>query len=113
MDREPRSIAAACLGALLVAGATAGAAQTTFKCVDGRGSITYSNVVCDKQGLKDAGPVAERTTTLPLPPLPATPPPRERKADKSDKAAAKDDVEADRPAAQIKPVSPLIEKILK
>ena len=53
--------------ALLAANA---AAQTTYKCTDAQRRITYSNEACDKQGLKGAGPVADRTTTVPLGPLP-------------------------------------------
>ena len=111
MARGRYSIAAICLGALLVADATAGAAQTMFKCVDGRGGITYSNVACEKQGLKDAGPVADRTTTLSFPPLPNTPPPRERPP--GGDAAAKGEPAAGGAPAQVKPVNPLIEPLLK
>ena len=53
--------------ALLAANA---AAQTTYKCTDAQGRVTYSSVACDKLGLKDAGPVADRTTTMPLGPAP-------------------------------------------
>jgi len=49
------------------------AAQTTYKCTDDYRRVTYSNVPCEKQGLKDAGPVADRTTSMPFtaPPKPA------------------------------------------
>ena len=43
-------------------------AQTMYKCVDAQKSVTYSNIACEKQGLKDAGPVADRTTTMPFAP---------------------------------------------
>ena len=111
MDREPRSIAAACLGALLVTGATASAAQSMFKCKDERGRVTYSNVACEKQGLKDAGAIADRTTTLPMAPAQNAPSP----ASKPAPAAAKDDPEAGaiKAPAEHKPVSPLIERLLK
>ena len=46
----------------------AGAAQTMYKCVDDEKRVTYSNLTCAKQGLKDAGPVADRTTTMPFAP---------------------------------------------
>jgi len=58
-------------------------AQTTYKCLDAQRRVTYSNITCEKQGLQDGGPVAERTTSMPFtePPKPApskpsaTPPP--------------------------------------
>ena len=103
-------IAAACFSALLVTGAPDAAAQTMFKCRDGRGQVTYSNVSCEKQGLKDAGAVANRTTTLPMAPAQKAPAQRDTKA-----ASPKDDSEiGPMPApAQIKPVNPLIERLLK
>ena len=58
-----------------------------YKCQDAQRRVTYSNITCEKQGLQDAGPVADRTTSLPFteppkaapskpvptPPLPAEP----------------------------------------
>ena len=58
---------------LLCAWAPIGAAQTMYKCLDESRRITYSNVPCDKQGLKDGGAVADRTTTMPLGPPPVPP----------------------------------------
>ena len=94
----------------LVLYAAAGAAQTTFKCVDERRKITYSNIPCEKQGLKDGGAVAERTTTLPMAPARKAAAPAPPAA-----AAAKGDSEiGPTPSpAQVKPVNPLIEKLLK
>ena len=51
--------------------AASGAAQTavptTYKCMDERRQVTYSNITCQKQGLKDAGTVtADRVTTMPF-----------------------------------------------
>ena len=57
----------------LLAWAAVGTAQTMYKCTDARQRVTYSNESCEKLGLKDAGPVAERTTTMPLAP-PGLPP---------------------------------------
>jgi hypothetical protein len=60
--------------------AASGAAQTaapiTYKCMDERRQVTYSNITCEKQGLRDAGPVADRTTSMPFtaPPKSAAPP---------------------------------------
>ena len=73
----------------------------TYKCVDERRQVTYSNVVCEKQGLRDAGPVADRTTTMPF-----TEPARKP-------AAAKPAAQPEPPAGQIKPLNPLIEKLVK
>jgi uncharacterized protein DUF4124 len=42
------------------------AAQTMYKCTDSQRRITYSNEACEKQGLKDAGPVVDRTTSMPF-----------------------------------------------
>jgi hypothetical protein len=53
--------AAFALLALLAAQAQA----QTYKCVDAQKRITYSNTACDKQGLQDAGPVADRIMTVP------------------------------------------------
>ena len=86
------------------------AAQTTYKCLDNSRKITYSNVPCDKQGLKDGGAVADRVTTMPagpaaLPTQKLKPPVEMPKANK--------DGEVDRSGAQLKPVNPLIEKLAK
>ncbi len=48
--------------------AAAAPAQTTmYKCVDEQQKITYSNIPCEKQGLKASGTVtADRVTTMPF-----------------------------------------------
>jgi len=47
--------------------AAGAAAQTMYKCVDERKQVTYSNIACAKQGLKDAGTVTnDRVTTMPF-----------------------------------------------
>lgn len=84
-------------------------AQAMYKCVDDRRQVTYSNIVCEKQGLKDAGPVAERTTSMPF----AAPPKPAPRAEPAKPPAAKDEAEAGRGAAQVKPASPLIEKLTR
>ena len=43
----------------------AAALAQTYKCIDAEKRVTYSNTACDKQGLKDAGPVADRVMTVP------------------------------------------------
>ena len=93
--------------------AVAGLAQTMYKCIDDQRRLTYSNITCEKQGLKDAGPVADRTTSMPFtPPKPA--PSAERPDNvKPPAVAAADQAETGRIAARVKPVSPLIEKLAK
>jgi hypothetical protein len=59
---------------LLSLWSVAGLAQTTmYKCTDAQKRITYSNEACEKLGLKDAGTVADRVTSMPFtePPKPA------------------------------------------
>ena len=91
--------------ALLVAPAHA---QTTFKCRDARGQTTYSNEPCEKQGLRDAGPVADRTTVMPF----TTAKPAAKEAPKD--AARKDDPEGLKPgpSATVKPVAPIADRLL-
>jgi hypothetical protein len=55
------------LALLFALWSAAAAAQTVmYKCTDAQKRITYSNEACEKQGLKDAGPVVERVTTMPF-----------------------------------------------
>ena len=98
-----------CLAALLAGWAIAATSQSTFKCLDSRGRVTYSNIACATQGLKDAGPVADRTMTVPMG-APKKPPPKAES-----KPSPKDDPEiGPMPSpVQIKPINPLIEKLLK
>jgi len=50
--------------------AAAGGAQTTmYKCLDAQKRVTYSNITCEKQGLKtDSTVTADRVTTMPATP---------------------------------------------
>jgi Domain of unknown function (DUF4124) len=52
---------------VLMLWAAATPAQTTmYKCVDEQQKVTYSNIPCEKQGLKASGTVtADRVTTMP------------------------------------------------
>ena len=93
---------------VLLLWSAAGAAQTMYKCTDAQRRITYSNEACEKQGLKDAGPVAERTTTMPF-----TPPPKPAAAAAAKPPASKDEVESVQRGTQIKPIVPLLEKLAK
>ena len=96
---------------LLCLWAPVGAAQTMYKCTDAQRRITYSNETCEKQGLKDAGTVADRVTTMPFtePPKPAS----RKDAAKAPAPREKGDEEADRGGTQLKPVVPLLEKLSK
>ena len=97
------------LFAILALWAAASAAQTMYKCTDAQRRITYSNEACEKQGLKDAGKIADRVTSMPF-----TSPPKPAAGKDAAKApGAKDDAEVGRGGTQIKPVNPLIEKLLK
>ena len=80
-----------------------------YKCTDSQRRITYSNEACDKQGLTDAGKVADRVTTMPFtaPPKPAA------AAAPAKPPASRDDVETVQRGTQIKPVVPLLEKLAK
>jgi len=52
---------------VLVLWAAAAPAQTTYKCMDDKRQRTYSNIPCEKQGLKTEGTVtADRVTTMPF-----------------------------------------------
>ncbi len=80
-----------------------------YKCLDGQRRVTYSNIACDKQGLSDAGPVADRVTSMPF-----TAPPKPRPAAAPGKPPGMaNEAEVGGAAAQVKPVVPLIEKLAK
>jgi hypothetical protein len=99
--------------ALLLLPCVAGA-QTLYKCTDARGQVTYSNVACDKQGLKQDRVVTEdRVTTMPLAPAakPAAKPPAG--AADAPKDAKDDEADVRKPAARVKPVAPVIDKLVK
>ena len=87
------------------------AAQTMYKCTDARQHVTYSSEPCEKLGLKDAGPVVDRTTTMPLGPAPQ--PAARKDAAKAPLPGDKDGAEAGRGGAQITPIVPLLEKLSK
>ena len=69
----------AALACLLLACPAPSAAADSYKCTDARGGIVYSNETCEKQGLRDAGPVRERLTTMPSVSPTGRPPSREEK----------------------------------
>jgi hypothetical protein len=61
----------------LLAALPASALAQTYKCIDEQKRITYSNTACDKQGLKDAGPVTDRVMTVPATEMPKSAPRKE------------------------------------
>ena len=107
MNRQNAGFRLTLIVALLGPGAAG--AQTMYKCLDGR-SVTYSNTPCEKLGLKKAGEVADRVTTLPsLAPAAAKAP-----AAKSAPAGTVPGNEVDLPkTSTTRPVNPLIEKLSK
>ena len=89
-------------------------AQTMFKCLKGT-AVTYSNTPCDQLGLKSAGPVRDRMTTLPMgnssQAAQAKGPPGGAGKPKTGMEKAN---EIDMPpVSSVKPVNPLIEKLAK
>jgi hypothetical protein len=91
----------ACLVLLLLACNPPVHAQPMLKCKDAQGQITYSNVRCEDQGLRQIGEVQDRVTVLPKPAAGAPP------------ARAREKPPAEAPAGaaeQRKPVNPPIEK---
>ncbi len=108
MNRENACVRLTLIVALLGPGAAG--AQTMFKCLDGK-SVTYSNTPCEKLGLKKAGEVADRVTTLPSP-VPAAA--AKAPAAKSAPSGAVPGNEVDLPkTSTTRPVNPLIEKLSK
>jgi hypothetical protein len=100
----PASIAVA-IGLLAASGCAM--AQDLYKCKGREGRITYSSDRCDKLGLRDAGEIQDRTTTVPPPRKPA------RKATEVDRRTDIEDTQSATGTGQVKPVNPLIEKLLK
>ena len=83
-------------------------AQSLYKCADAAGRITYASEACDKQGLKEVGPVRDRTTVVPGSPAAKAGGQEARPAEKKG-----GDPDAPGRAATVKPVNPLIEKLLR
>ncbi len=121
------------LFAVLALWSATGVAQTMYKCLDAGNRVTYSNLICEKQGLRDAGPVQDRVTSMPftkpapkpapgtLPtvrvPVPAesaAPPAAASPAAAASAPAVRDDANASRGSTtQVKPVVPLLERLAK
>ncbi len=96
---------------LLLAPPGASIAQPMFKCLKGT-AVTYSNTSCEQLGLKSAGQVRDRVTTLPMGGSTQAKGPS-GPAGKPQSPIAKEN-QIDMPATStIKPVNPLIEKLAK
>ena len=86
-------------------------AQTMYKCRDDRRQLTYSNIPCEKQGLKTDGTVtADRVTTMPAGPAAM---PTQKLKPPVEMPKANKDGEVEHTGPQLKPASPLIEKLAK
>lgn len=105
MQARIRIAPAAALVVALVSPVSVGA-QTVFKCLEGK-AVTYSNTPCEKLGMKTAGEVADRVTTLPA--VSAAKPPT---AQKPQASVPGNDVDLPK-TSTTKPVNPLIEKLAK
>ena len=102
--------AALTIGLLLILPGTS-IAQPMYKCLKGT-AVTYSNTSCDQLGLKSAGQVRDRVTTLPMGGSTQAKGPS-GPAGKPQSQIAKEN-QIDMPATStIKPVNPLIEKLAK
>ena len=95
-------------------------AQTMFKCLKGT-AVTYSNTSCEQLGLKSAGPVRDRMTTLPMGGSSQGAQAKGPSASAGSsggggkpKTAMEKANEIDMPpTSSVKPVNPLIEKLAK
>lgn len=88
--------------------------STANKCTDGK-HITYANMPCEELGLKSAGPVKDAVTVVPAiqkPKMPVSEDSKKQHYEKNDVREA-DDTGAGAPDDQkIKPINPLIEKMM-
>jgi hypothetical protein len=100
---------------LALVGALAGlpdpaGAQPMYKCLQGS-AVTYSNTACEQLGLKSAGVVQDRITTMPLGAPVQTKGPS---APGKPQSTAGKENQIDMPkTSAVKPVNPLIEKLAK
>ena len=81
------------------------------KCLDDRKGITYSNIPCDKQGLKSGGTVTQdRVTTMPFTETPKAGAPARKDKDKEPvkplTPREREEAESERGNLQIKPNLP-------
>jgi hypothetical protein len=87
-------------------------AQSVFKCRQGN-AVTYSNTPCEKLGLKSGGEVRDRITTVPGTKPQSAPAAAHGAGGKLPPGTIPGN-EIDMPkSSTIKPVNPMIEKLLK
>jgi len=102
--------------ALLFCRSNAYAESTANKCTDGK-QITYANMPCEKLGLKSIGPVKDAVIVVPATKIPKKNPPADpekKHFEKNDaQAAGVSEGDAPEPPAIIKPVNPMVEKMLQ
>lgn len=97
------------------------AESTTSKCTDGK-TITYANIPCEELGLVSAGPVKKAVTIVPATPVsqisPQKNPPGKPAENSGKKGGEKDKDKGNEPVAdgegaeKIKPINPLLEKLM-
>lgn len=96
------------LVAILFCFSIADADASMNKCTDGK-QITYTTEPCEKTGLVVVGPIKESVSVVPAAPVPK----KELPEHSGNKYSRNDDSTVEVPSAPaIKPVSPLLDKIL-
>ena len=83
-----------------------------FKCTDGV-STTYASSACEKLGLKSAGAIRDRLTVVGNGPPAAKPEPAKAQVAAKPPATEQEEQRARRAAAGLKPINPLIDRLLK
>lgn len=100
--------------ALLLCCPIAHAGSTTHKCTDGK-KITYANIPCEDMGLKSAGSIKDAVTVVPATKPQGNTPEKSGKQhnEKNNLSGSDDSVGETSGAQKIKPINPLIEKLLQ
>lgn len=107
--RTPLGVAMAALIALVP---WPGAAQAElYKCTDGH-ATTYSSTACDKLGLKSAGAIRDRLTIINAPAAARQEAPKSN-APATTTSAEDEEQRARKSAAAIKPINPLVDRLVK
>jgi hypothetical protein len=88
---------------------------TTYKCTDGKKNITYSTQPCEELNLESSGAVKDKVTVMPSTPVekpPEKPPEKGIQQMINDASADESSEDQVRRASAIKPVNPLVQKML-
>lgn len=109
-SRDMRVVAAVALGCF--AGNPVFAQAELFKCTDGV-TTTYSSTACEKLGLKSSGAIRDRLTVIGNGPSPVRPEPAKAQPASKPPSTEEEEQRARRAAAGLKPINPLIDKLLK